>query len=111
MKRRKWLLGGVGLAGILVLAVMGARWRGITLGTRKYAGPALPPSTLAVPPERNRTWRRESALAERVYAAWAARPLGDFQKGGKGDLPRILLGRFLARQQLAETNQIGRAHV
>ena len=103
--RKKRLLGCAVGALTLGLAVAVAAQAGFVLGPRKYSGPALPPSTLAVPHERTLAWKSDSPLANRVYESWAARPLGDFQKGGKGDLPRILLGRLLTKRQLAETNQ------
>ena len=89
---------------LFVIAVTCTPLRALVFPRPKYAGPPLPPSTLAVPHERTLTWKSDSAFATRVYANWAARPLNGFAKGGKGDAARTLLGRFLTRTDLPATN-------
>ena len=89
---------------LVVLVVFGTPLRALVLPLAKYAGPKLPPSTLAVPHERTLAWKTNSTLANRVYESWADKPLGGFAKSGHGDAARILLGRLLAKRHLTEDN-------
>ncbi len=102
---RKLLLGSAAVAVLIIIAATCTPLRALLLPRTKYSGPILPPSTFVVPHERMLAWKNNSALAIRVYESWAAKPLDSFQKGGKGDAPRILLGRLLTRRQLSESNQ------
>lgn len=102
--RFKWVISlTLGLP-VLFIAGLCTPLRSAILPRPKYSGPALPPSTVAVPHERTIAWKTESALATRLYEAWADKPLVGFQKGGKGDAARIILGRLLARRDLPATN-------
>lgn len=102
--KRKIFFGATGALLLVVLAVTCTPLRALVFPRAKYSGPALPPSPLEVPHERTLGWKKDSALAARVYASWAARPLVGFAKGGKGDAARTLLGRFLTRTELPATN-------
>ena len=98
------LLRSAGCVLLVAVVVVGTPLRALVLPLAKYAGPKLPPSTLAVPHERTLAWKSKSALADRVYQSWAEKPLVAFAKRGKGDAARIIIGRLLTRQKLSETN-------
>jgi arylsulfatase A-like enzyme len=100
----KWLLTFTLGLPILFIAALCTPLRSAILPRPKYSGAALPPSTVAVPHLRTIAWKSDSPLAVQLYESWAKRPLVGFQKGGKGDAARIILGRLLARHDLPATN-------
>ena len=104
--RKNLALGIVASLILLFWAVFLTPLRTVLIGPKKYAGPPLPPSAVAVPTARTLAWRSDSALARSLYASWADRPLSDIRRVGKGDSTRILLGHLLARRQLPETNAL-----
>ena len=104
---RKNIAISVFAVGLLVFwAVFLTPLRTPLFGPKKYAGPALPPSTLAVPTTRTIAWRGDSELARDIYASWARRSLSEVRKTGKSDGTRIILGHLLARKQMSETNAL-----
>ena len=102
--KRTLLLAAAAAALLLVLLAACTPLRVLVLPRARYSGPPLPPSTLVGPHTRTLAWKIDSPLAGRLYASWAAKPLLSLAKGGKGDAPRILLGRLLARRELPAAN-------
>ena len=78
----------------------------MSLGFEKYAGPELPPSTIAIPHERTRQWKNESEFGNAFFESFAEIPLSKVQRSGKGDGTHILLGHLLAHKDIAETNAL-----
>ena len=80
--------------------------KSMSLGFEKYAGPELPPSTIAIPHERARQWKNESEFGNAFFESFAKIPLSKVQRSGKGDGTHILLGHLLAHKDIAETNAL-----
>jgi hypothetical protein len=79
---------------------------GLTLGSEKYSGPDLPPSTIDVPHERTMHWKNESSVGDGYFNDFANTSLKKVQRSGKGDGTHILFGHLLAHKDLAETNAL-----
>ncbi len=110
MRVLRYGLIGISLAIVSVLAVLRFTSLGTQLlGSARAQEFSLPAGNLGVPHERAMVWNARSAFAEEIQQTWAAKPLGDWQKAGKGNAPRVLLARLVTRTRLAETNDFLRA--
>ncbi len=74
------------------------------LGAAQHRSHRLAPGNIPVPTERTLVWHKESPFAQEVLRLWSSKPLQDWAKRGKDDVPRVLLSRFLTRDRLPETN-------
>ena len=102
---RNLLLGLAAAVGLLLIVLRFTPLGTLLLGAAQAQRFSLPPGNLAVPHECTTVWTQRSVFADTILQSWAAKPLGDWQTAGKGNAPRVLLARFVARAQLAEANQ------
>ncbi|MEQ8580458.1 MAG: hypothetical protein RIC30_20915 [Marinoscillum sp.] len=76
------------------------------LGPVKYREVTLKPGNIAVPHERTREWKNESAFADSIYQVMAQMPVTAEMLVKKGNATRILLARLLLKQDIPEVNTI-----
>jgi hypothetical protein len=89
---------------ICILLISNKQLASYLFGEVQYRNVNIDPGNIEVPHNRTIQWNNQSLFADSVINMWADRSVPDSILEGKGNAPRILLAKLMAKQDIPHVN-------